>query len=66
MAELSKRCLYYTQDEICHEIATATGLCRKHELEYQQYVAAEYKRLRLTAQAMVDGGVGRDGLTGAD
>lgn len=59
MAELDKRCLYYSQDEICHELATATGLCCKHESEYQQYVATEHKRLRLTAEALVNNRFGR-------
>ncbi len=61
MAEASKRCLYYTQDEICHELATSTGLCCKHESEYQQYVKTEHKRLRLTAEALVNRTVGRRG-----
>lgn len=61
MAEVSKRCLYYTQDEICHEMATATGLCCKHESEYQQYVAQEHKRLRLTAEALVNNSFSRRG-----
>jgi hypothetical protein len=61
MAELSKRCLYYSQDEICHEVATATGLCRKHESEYQQYVALEHKRLRVAAEALVNNNFARRG-----
>jgi hypothetical protein len=61
MAEMSKRCLYYSQSEICHELATATGLCHKHESEYQQYVKTEHKRLRLAAEAMVNSTFGRRG-----
>jgi hypothetical protein len=61
MAEVSKRCLYYSQSDKCHELATATGLCRKHESEYQQYVATEHKRLRMAAEALVNSNLGRRG-----
>jgi hypothetical protein len=61
MSEESKRCLYYSQDQSCQELATSTGLCKKHESEYQQYLAIENRRLRLAAEAFLSGKNNRRG-----
>lgn len=45
-------CKYYDHDSHCQEPASLTGLCAKHESEYQQYVERERLRHHLLAQRL--------------